>query len=57
LVIYIAGFEFGLGGVFYVLIAEMFPSRVAGVVSCMNMLILWVFADIIVTVYEPLANV
>ncbi|KAA6394162.1 MAG: hypothetical protein EZS28_010308, partial [Streblomastix strix] len=57
LVIFIAGFEFGIGGVFYVLIAEMFPSKVAGVVSSMNMLIMYICTIIVVTIFEPLANV
>ncbi|KAA6402832.1 MAG: putative sugar porter family MFS transporter [Streblomastix strix] len=50
LIIFIAGFEFGIGGVFYVLIAEMFPSKVAGVVTSMNMLILWICTVIVVTI-------
>ncbi|KAA6384520.1 MAG: putative sugar porter family MFS transporter [Streblomastix strix] len=56
LIIFITGFEFGIGGVFYVLIAEMFPSKVAGVVSSLNMLIVWICADIIIALYQPLAK-
>ncbi|KAA6388586.1 MAG: hypothetical protein EZS28_015884, partial [Streblomastix strix] len=56
LVLFVAGYEFGSGGVFYVLMAEMFPSFVAGVMSSLIMLLLQICAVIIVTGFEPLTK-
>ncbi|KAA6383545.1 MAG: hypothetical protein EZS28_020926 [Streblomastix strix] len=46
----------GIGPVFFVMIAEMFPPSVSNVASCLTMTVLWIANLIVVTVYSPLSN-
>ncbi|KAA6396936.1 MAG: hypothetical protein EZS28_007536 [Streblomastix strix] len=56
IVVYLAGYEVGIGPLFMVMIAEMFPETVTSAVSSLMMTIMWVSNLIIVTVYSPLSK-
>ncbi|KAA6394678.1 MAG: hypothetical protein EZS28_009795 [Streblomastix strix] len=56
IVIFLAGFEIGIGPVFFVMIAEMFPEKVSNIISCLLMTLMWISNLIVVTVYSPLSK-
>ncbi|KAA6400419.1 MAG: putative sugar porter family MFS transporter [Streblomastix strix] len=56
IIIFFAGFEIGIGPVFLVMIAEMFPEKITSATSCFLMTVMWIANLTIVTIYSPLSN-
>ncbi|KAK2949469.1 Sugar Porter (MFS) [Blattamonas nauphoetae] len=53
MILFLGGFEFGLGPIYFIVINEMFPAEVRNLASASQNLIMWLCNIIIVHIFQP----
>ncbi|KAH7815584.1 putative Sugar Porter (SP) Family MFS Transporter [Monocercomonoides exilis] len=56
MVVFLAGFEFGIGPVFFIVINEVLPPSVSALSSSISQFIMWIGNIVIILVFQPIAN-
>lgn len=56
IIIFLLGFEGGIGPVFFIVINEVFPSSVSALSSTISQFIMWLANIIIILIFQPLAD-